>query len=67
MIVVPKDRIGFVSQAIFEQRLEVCKKCEDLRNEFLCIHCGCHMDSKCQIASSECPIGKWTKEESVVK
>lgn len=61
MIKVPV-RFGFVSQETFDKRFDICKSCEDI-TEMVCKHCGCHMDSKCQLKLSECPIGKWAKEE----
>ena len=61
MIKVPV-RFGFVPQEVFEARLAICEKCSDIDGT-VCKHCGCHMDSKCQLSLSECPIGKWAKEE----
>ena len=41
-------------------RYEICKACPSLINQ-TCIECGCPMDAKTQLASAECPVGKWKR------
>jgi hypothetical protein len=67
MIKVPENRVGFVTQEIFKKRFSICMDCQDMSTDYLCKHCGCHMDSKCQISSSECPLKKWEQEKIVVE
>jgi hypothetical protein len=43
------------------QRFETCRGCEFLtQDSFRCEKCGCFMKTKTQIATSSCPIGKWS-------
>ena len=43
------------------KRFETCQGCEFLRQEsFRCEKCGCFMKTKTHLASSSCPIGKWS-------
>lgn len=45
---------------ISEERLEVCRKCEDFNHEnSRCGKCGCIMDYKTLLPFAECPVGKW--------
>lgn len=42
-------------------RFETCRGCEFLtQDSFRCEKCGCFMKTKTQIATSSCPIGKWS-------
>jgi hypothetical protein len=43
------------------QRFETCRGCEFLtQDSFRCEKCGCFMKTKTQLATSSCPIGKWS-------
>lgn len=43
------------------KRFETCQGCEFLTQEsFRCEKCGCFMKTKTHLASSSCPIGKWS-------
>jgi hypothetical protein len=43
------------------QRFNICQSCEFLKTEqFRCEKCGCFMKTKTHLASSSCPIGKWS-------
>lgn len=50
----------FVSIEDFNTRMGICISCEEFEHETsVCKKCGCHMDSKCQVKYSSCPLGKW--------
>lgn len=42
------------------ERYNICQKCPFLENN-RCKKCGCFMQAKTHIATSECPINKWSK------
>lgn len=42
-----------------KERLDLCMDCEHLTDETRCTECGCFMNAKVNLASAECPIGKW--------
>ena len=42
-------------------RMEICKGCEFFR-EPRCTKCGCYMDKKVHLESSQCPVNKWGPE-----
>lgn len=46
-----------------ESRLKICESCEFYKITKQCSKCGCFMPLKTKLAISECPIGKWGKEE----
>jgi len=51
-----------IKYAVSEYRLGFCRKCEHFEEgPNRCDKCGCFMDFKTLIQSSECPIGKWGK------
>ncbi len=43
-----------------EQRLNICKSCENLRANDTCKLCNCFMPAKVWISASSCPDKKWT-------
>ncbi len=47
------------SEIAFE-RYSICQTCPFLENS-RCKKCGCFMEAKTHIATSECPINKWSK------
>lgn len=48
------------SSEIAFERYSICQKCPFLENS-RCKKCGCFMEAKTHIATSECPINKWSK------
>mgnify|MGYP000025854612 len=46
------------SEAVYEDRLAVCKECKYL-NEGLCGACGCFVELRAVIAVNRCPYEKW--------
>lgn len=64
---------GFVASGLkvtpvdeIQNRLDICKKCENFDGSGFngtgrCRDCGCSLKLKIRMASSECPVGKWTK------
>jgi len=46
------------------KRFELCQGCEFLKQDFRCEKCGCFMKAKTQIATSSCPIGKWSSVQA---
>ena len=48
-----------VDEAEKARRLEICHSCEHF-NAPRCTLCGCYMKFKSTLASSECPVGKWS-------
>jgi hypothetical protein len=52
-----------VTEEIADGRMDICKNCEFLiKLTKQCKKCGCFMNFKTLAAESECPIGKWKKE-----
>lgn len=43
---------------IGQERLNICKKCEQYDNE-KCKECGCDLNIKTMFPYSECPLNKW--------
>lgn len=52
MMLVPKN--------ISEERLGICSQCEFYKEQ-RCTKCGCQMRVKTTMATSRCPIGKWSE------
>ena len=40
---------------VHEKRLKACGKCDALRDEVLCSHCGCFVLFRARLAKSYCP------------
>ena len=53
------------SDKVIEERRNICKKCEHYTKMgvYLCNKCGCIVEGKIRLSSSECPVGKWSKEK----
>lgn len=51
----------FVPKEIHDERWKICQSCDQLTAENRCMQCGCFMKVKSQLASMECPIGKWNR------
>lgn len=53
-----------VSPEIKEQRMEICKKCDQYDAEQVrCIHCGCMLEYKTGFALDSCPLEKWKESD----
>ena len=50
-----KDR---VSEKEYEERLAVCKSCDDL-NAGTCGACGCYVELRAAAKAGKCPYKKW--------
>ena len=59
-----KSGAAHASEELYKARLEVCDTC-DKRSGDRCIECGCSLPAKAKWATSDCPIGKWPKEEDL--
>ncbi len=52
----------FVSDDVYENRLEHCKSCPALSGQFTCLHCGCYVEFRAKLAYKKCPFpygAKW--------
>lgn len=48
---------------VSEKRLAICRECVEFNQSTTrCAMCGCFMEYKTKLMSSECPLGKWKKE-----
>lgn len=50
----------YVSDEVYQERLEVCKTCsyyDESSNR--CKHCGCFLEQKARFSLDSCPIGSW--------
>lgn len=59
-----KDGFVFVSDSVFNQRLDICKGCPEwdpssFLNTGSCTLCGCSTKAKLRLPSEKCPIDKW--------
>ncbi|MCI8695844.1 MAG: hypothetical protein HFH99_03560 [Lachnospiraceae bacterium] len=45
-------------EALYEERLAVCKEC-DLLLEGMCRICGCYVELRAVVAKNICPRKKW--------
>ena len=45
-------------QALYEERLSVCKECDYLQ-EGMCRACGCFVELRAVIKNNVCSYGKW--------
>lgn len=42
-----------------EERMRICHSCPFGGNRTRCTQCGCFINTKVALLSSECPVGKW--------
>lgn len=50
-----------VSDEVFEKRMEICRACDSYdKEDNKCNLCGCNLAFKCRMATTGCPISKWT-------
>ena len=61
--IIPWIKKGFKKSDNAEYRLEICRKCDFLKNNTTCQLCGCYMKGKVNIPQASCPIGKWKAEK----
>ncbi|MGN0400725.1 MAG: DUF6171 family protein [Acetatifactor sp.] len=47
-----------VSDALYEERLSVCKACELLLTG-MCRACGCYVEMRAAVTKNSCPRKKW--------
>lgn len=53
---------GHFENVTFKQyvsRLEMCSKCENLKNNWTCGICGCYLTKKAKWITECCPENKW--------
>lgn len=53
-----KKSVLVESEDVYNSRLNTCKVCEKLNNNF-CGECHCYMVVKCALKESTCPLKKW--------
>lgn len=61
-----KDNVGILDYNLKvegERRLTICKDCPNRIGE-ICGLCGCFLPAKV-VSSSDCPIGKWEKNNNI--
>jgi hypothetical protein len=55
---------GRVSEAVFEERLAICRACPQLiKLTQQCKKCGCNMPLKTKLPHATCPLNKWGQAE----
>ena len=42
-----------------KSRMDICKECDKLHFQTLCIECGCFMPTKTWMIDARCPLKKW--------
>lgn len=68
MIPLILDTISTRRAALAASRIAICKTCDHYRPKTSrCNICGCYMNFKARLDSSECPIGLWAKVEENVE
>lgn len=50
------------SEEEYERRLNICRGCDQLRDDMLCVKCGCPVGRKASLQTEKCPDGKWGPE-----
>ncbi len=50
-----------VDDALYEQRLEKCKRCPSLLYDTTCAHCGCFVQFRAKLAYKSCPYPEGSK------
>jgi hypothetical protein len=54
----------FVSDKVYNERLDVCKSCDYFDPEQTrCRQCGCYLEQKARFALDSCPINKWDESD----
>lgn len=55
----------FVKSHVAEERLAICRSCEQLSEYNICKKCGCFMLMKVKVAQAKCPLEKWSKSDDI--
>ena len=51
----------FINKEIAEERLNICKACDEYTSLKICKACNCFMPMKVKFKNKFCPIDKWGK------
>lgn len=53
------DKVLLTTPEVFEQRWNICKKCNQL-DDYGCNVSGFFMVRQCRLKAAACPLGKWS-------
>ena len=57
---IVKGKEFLVTTEVQLERLDTCMCCDSFDvQKYSCLKCGCNMQAKSVLTSSECPLGKW--------
>ena len=54
-------QVIFLTKEQIEERMNLCKACDNFTEKQFCKICKCYMPLKIKVRRMECPIGKWKK------
>ena len=60
-----EDKVLFVSDEVYKERVSICRSCDkydELENR--CMECGCYVPTKAKIILDSCPLDKWGVDSS---
>lgn len=60
-----EDKVLFVSDEVYKERIGICRTCDkydELENR--CRECGCYVPGKAKINIDSCPLKKWDVDAS---
>ena len=64
-----RGRAALVEPETAIHRIKICESCDQLtgrnRDKYVCKICECRIRYKVRLASSKCPIDKWSAHQSV--
>lgn len=49
----------------YEKRLEICRGCERLNDDTICVLCGCPVARKAALGTEKCPLNKWEGDKAL--
>lgn len=49
---------------VLQERMQICKGCEFVRDQGRCGVCGCFIKTKASWVTERCPLGKWVAHGS---
>ena len=61
-----EDKVLFVSDEVYKDRVSICRSCDrydELENR--CMECGCYVPGKAKIILDSCPLEKWDVDSTV--